>query len=196
MEANPVYRNDIAEYMEIPPKNFAPEFMPYSASEQAMNYYKLLMHILCEVESFGFEVGVLVCGHYPLIDCASSVVSQFNQRRLQKFDGMIAWAFCDYLLLEDQYHSPGDHAGGWETSHMMALHPDTVNLDILPPKDEPVMGTMWNIDPRDSTSEFGWETIDKAVDVVVREVKDRVENLNRYLGHGKAFRQGLWRGDS
>ena len=193
MESTSRDRELIAEKMELPARNFTPEFMPFSASEQATNYQRLLMHILCEVESLGFTVGVLVAGHYPLIDHAMAVVMQFNQRRLQKFDGMLAWAFVDYLLVEDAYPTTGDHAGGWETSHMLALNPETVDLSLLPPKGEPIVGTMWHIDPHDSTAEFGRETIEKTVDVVVREVRDRIENLGRYLGHGRAFRERLWR---
>jgi creatinine amidohydrolase len=193
MEANPHHRRPIADKMELPPENFNPDKQPFSASEQAINYHKLLLHILCEVEALGFQVGVLVVGHYPLIDHALAAVLQFNQRRLQKFEGMLAWAFADYLLVKDAYPTSGDHAGGWETSHVMTLHPETVDLDLLPPKGEPVVGTMWSIDPRDSTAEFGEETIEKAVYVATNEVRDRVVNPDRYMGHGTALREGLWR---
>lgn len=193
MEANPGVGPQIAEKMELPPEYFAPSFMPFSAEEQVINYHKLLFHILCQVESLGFLVGVIVAGHYPLIDHARAAVCLFSQRRLQKFSGMIAWAFVDYLLVKDTYPNSGDHAGGWETSHVMALHPETVNLDLLPPRGEPIVGTGWRIDPHDSTAEFGRETIDKAVEAALKEVQDRVTNYNRYLGHGCALQEGLWR---
>jgi creatinine amidohydrolase len=195
MEANEHHRPMIAEKMELPPGNFDPSRMPFTPMEQDINYHKLLVHILAEVESLGFQVAVLVAGHYPLIDHARAAVSQFNQKRLNKFQGMIAWAFVDYLLVEDVYPGAGDHAGGWETSHVMALHPEMVDLDLLPPKGEPITGTIWSMDPHDSSAEFGQATIDKAVAVAVREVRDRIENHDRYLGHGRALREGLWRGD-
>ena len=65
---------------KLPPENFTPERMPFSATEQALNYHRLLLHMLAEVESLGFEVGVLVAGHYPLIDHTCAAVLQFNQR--------------------------------------------------------------------------------------------------------------------
>ncbi|MDO8587510.1 MAG: creatininase family protein [Armatimonadota bacterium] len=189
-------RHLIAEKMELPPENFGPDRQPFSGTEQIINYHKLLLHILCEVESLGFLVGVFVVGHYPLIDHARAVASQFNQRRLMKFEGMLAWAFVDYLLVEDAYPGAGDHAGGWETSHMMALYPETVNLDLIPPRGEPDIGTIWRIDPRDSTAEFGQKILDKAVDVAVKEVTHRIENFDLYLGHGKGLQEGLWRRES
>jgi hypothetical protein len=54
---------------------------------------------------------VLVARHYPLIDHAQSAIVLFGQRRFSKRQGMLAWAFVDYLLVRDRY----DHAGGWET---------------------------------------------------------------------------------
>ena len=83
MEANAKDRDQIAAGMGLSPDNFLPERMPFPATEQALNYHKLLLHILAEVESLGFEVGVLVAGHYPLIDHARAAVLQFNQRRVQ-----------------------------------------------------------------------------------------------------------------
>ena len=37
---------------------------------------------------------------------------------------MLAWACVDYRLVEAQYAGAGDHAAGWETSHLLALHPE------------------------------------------------------------------------
>ncbi|MDO8588690.1 MAG: creatininase family protein [Armatimonadota bacterium] len=194
MEANSHDRHLIAEKMGLPPENFNPERMPFSATEQAINYHKLLLHILAEVESLGFQVGVLVAGHYPLIDHARAAALQFNQRQHSRFRGMLAWAFVDYILVDDAYPAAGDHAGGWETSHVMALHPETVDLNLLPPRGEPIVGTGWRIDPHDSTAEFGRETIEKAVDVAIREVRHRLEHREMYAAHGYGLREGLWKG--
>jgi creatinine amidohydrolase len=110
MEANAADRNLIAEKMALSPENFLPEHQAFSATEQAINYHKLLLHILVEVETLGFELGVIVAGHYPLIDHARAAVLQFNQREYSKRYGMLAWAFVDYLLVKDRYEEAGDHA--------------------------------------------------------------------------------------
>lgn len=193
MEANAGDRGKIAEGMALSPDNFTPERQAFSATEQALNYHKLLLHILVEAETLGFEVGVLVAGHYPLIDHARAAVLQFNQREFSRRHGMLAWAFVDYLLVRDQYPHAGDHAAGWETSHVMSLHPQTVNLGELPPKGEPLVGVGGWMPPQDATADFGRETFEVAADIAVREVQHRLVHRHLYRGHGNGLREGLWR---
>lgn len=193
MEANAADRETIAEKMELSPDNFLPERHPFSATEQALNYHKLLLHILAEAESLGFELGVLVAGHYPLIDHARAAVLQFNQREYSKQNGMLTWAFVDYLLVRDQYDCAGDHAAGWETSHVMALHPQLVDLSLLPPKGEKLVGIGGKMAPQDATALFGRETFEKAAEIAVQEVKHRLAHKEQYRGHGNSLREGLWK---
>lgn len=187
----------IAEEMGLDAANFDPKRMPFSAMEQTYNYQKLLVHILAEAESLGFKVGVFVVGHYPLLDHARAAVLQYAQRmyntKKRNGVGMIPWAFADYQLVADSYENAGDHAAQWETSHMMALHPDTVDLTRLSAKGEKLVGIMGNTYPQDSTAEFGQEIIDSAAKAAVREVRDRLENPDRYIGHGVALKEGLWK---
>ena len=199
MEANAVDREEIARAMELSPDNFTPKSHPFTPAEQVENYHRLLYHILVETESLGFDVGVLVAGHYPLIDHARSVVLRYNQRRYGSVpmgtkDRMLAWAFVDYLLVRDTYPDSGDHAGGWETSHVMHLHPERVDLDELPAKGEPLVGIMCKrLLPQDATPEFGRETIEAAAEVAVQEVHHRLAHRDRYLSIGQSLVEGLWK---
>lgn len=193
MEANPGVGRQIAELMEVPPENYIPERQPFTQTEQVINYHKLLLHILVEAETLGFDLAVIVAGHYPLIDHARAAVLQFSQRRYGRPEKMLAWAFVDYQLVHDTYPTAGDHAGGWETSHVMALHPQTVDLSLLPPRDEQPVGVGFRIHPLDSTPEFGRDTIEKAVEVAVKEVHHRLKNRQEYMGHGNSLREGLWK---
>jgi creatinine amidohydrolase len=193
MEMNPGVGSQIAELMELPPENFLPQRQPFTPTEQAINYHKLLLHILVEAETLGFDLAVIVAGHYPLIDHARAAVLQFSQRRYGRPDKMLAWAFVDYQLVQDTYPTAGDHAGGWETSHVMALHPEAVDLSLLPPRDEQPVGVNFRIHPSDSTPEFGKETIEKAVEAAIKEVHHRLKNRQQYLGHGNSLREGLWK---
>jgi creatinine amidohydrolase len=195
MEANARDRDQIAARMGLSPEHFGADRQPFTATEQAIQYHKLLLHILAEAESLGFELGVLVAGHYPLIDHARAAVLQFNQREHSKRYGMLAWAFVDYLLVRDQYEVAGDHAAGWETSHVLALHPQTVDLSLLPPKGEPLVGVGGRMAPQDATAEFGRETLEAAAEIAVREVRHRLEHKEMYRGHGNSLREGLWRDD-
>jgi len=151
------------------------------------------LHILAEAESLGFQVGVLVAGHYPLIDHARAAVVQFNQREYSRHYGMLAWAFVDYLLVQGQYDCAGDHAGGWETSHVLALHPQTVDLSLLPAKGDRLIGAGGKMAPQDATAAFGQETLEAAAEVAMREVKHRLEHREMYHGHGNSLKEGLWR---
>lgn len=193
MEANAADRKLIARAMGLPPDNFAPERHPFSASEQVLNYQKLLLHILAEVESLGFKVGVLVAGHYPLIDHARAAALLFNQRWYSRFHGMLAWACVDYLLLRRRYPKSGDHAAGWETSHLMALHPETVDLKTLPRRGRKLVGIgVHDRLPQDSSVEYGNETLDAAVEIVIREVRYRLAHPERYRGHGESLEERKW----
>jgi len=193
MEADAVDREKIAEAMELDPVNFTPSHFPYTSTEQAENYQKLLVHMLAEAETLGFKVGVLVAGHYPLIDYARAAVLQFAQRTINTKFGLVPWAFSDYMLLQDEYENAGDHAAAWETSHMLALMPETVDLSLLPPRGVKPVGIIGNTDPLDSTAAFGQKTMESAAEIVVREVRHRLENPKRYLSHGFALQEGLWK---
>lgn len=193
MEADSGDREQIAHAMGLPPGNFDPGRMPFSAAEQALAYQRLLIHILAELETLGFEVGVLVAGHYPLIDHARAAVLTFHQSRCGRSGTLLPWAFCDYLLLADSYEVAGDHGAGWETSHLLSICPDRVRMDLLPPRGERVLGVAGRMPPQEATAEFGEETLEAAVRVAVAEAHHRLHNRHLYAGHGACLREGLWR---
>lgn len=194
MEANAQDREAIAGHMGLDPDAFSPARHPYSASEQTTAYNHLLTHILAEVESLGFKVGVFVAGHYPLVDHAAAAVHQFNRRNWSRYHGMLAYACIDFLFLKDRYKEAGDHAAGWETSHLLALHPKSVDLGELPPKGEKLVGVGGRMAPQDSTAEFGARILDEAAEAIVHEAQDRLERPEVYRAHGMCQREGLWRG--
>jgi len=193
MEANADDRAAIADGMGLSPDNFLPERQPFTPTEQVLNYQRLLLHVLAEAESLGFKLGVLVAGHYPLIDHARSAALLFNKRRFSRYHGMLAWACVDYLLVRDTHPDSGDHAAGWETSHVLALHPETVDLQQLPPKGAKLGGIMGSMAPQDATAEFGRSTLEEAAEVVVNEVRHRLANQDLYRQHGGSLQEGLWR---
>ena len=74
----------------------------------------------------------------------------------------------------------------------MHLHPETVDKSVLPPKGEPLVGVGGRMAPQDATAEFGKETLEASAEAVIREVEDRLQNRDRYMGHGQSLREGLW----
>jgi hypothetical protein len=99
----------------------------------------------------------------------------------------------DYTLVEEEYDCAGDHAAGWETSHMLALEPGTVDLGTLPPKGQDLVGVGGKMAPQDASAEFGQETLEASAEVVVKEVRHRLEHRQAYQGHGNSLREGLWK---
>ncbi len=193
MEANANDREQIAEEMGLPPENFNPAGMPFSAIEQSENYQRLLIHVLAEVMSLGFEVGVIIAGHYPLIDHARAAVLRFNKWRPARYGGMLAWACIDYLFLADRWEEAGDHAAGWETSHLLHLCPERVDLSVLPETGSPLVGVGGKMEPQNATAEFGRITLEAAAEAITPEVADRLHHRERYSGHGLSLSEGLWR---
>ena len=194
MESNSGDRFDIAKGMELPAENFQPDKWPFSVTEQSLDYQRLLLHILAEAQSLGFELGVIVAGHYPLVDHARAAVLLHNQQRCRGTGGkyMLAWAMVDYLLVRDQFEYCGDHGALWETSRCMALAPEAVDLSALPPGDGRPVG-VGGKHPRASTAEFGRQTLEAAAEVAVKEVRHRLEHRDQYGGHGTGLLEGLWK---
>lgn len=183
-------KDEIAAAMGLPPANFSDAGQPFTAMEQTTNYMNLLMHVLAEAMSLGFKVGVLVAGHYPLIDHGRAAVLRFNKWRGSRRGGMLAWACLDYLPLIGQYEEPGDHASAWETSHIMHLMPERVDLASLPRDGSRAVGLMGSIPPERGTAEQGRETLEKSAEWIVKEAKKRLANPDFYRQHGMCLVEG------
>ena len=195
-EAKEAYREEIAKEMRLNPDHFTPAFFPFDAAEQARSYQSLLLHILAEVESLGFQIAVLVAGHYPLIDSARAAVLEYNLRvRHHRPDtGMLAWATMDVPLCEDQYPDCGDHGCRWETSHLMYLYPRCVDLDTLPEDPaEYIPGLGGPHPPQAATAEFGQKTLAYAAQKLVMEATHRLQHRELYARCGHWLDEGLWK---
>jgi len=192
MESTAPDREEIAKLMQLDPENFTPERFIYNETEQFENYQRLLAHILNQAETLGFEVGVLIAGHYPLIDHARAAALLHNKRR-RRTGYMLAWATVDYLHLTEKYECAGDHAGGWETSHCMAIDPSLVDLSLLKPKGEKLVGAYGVMEPHDSNAEFGRKTFEESAEIIIKETHHRLQNKHIYDKHGMYLAEGLWK---
>ena len=182
MEANPTYREAIAEKMALPPANFAPGYMVEPIWAQNRNYHNLLVHICHEAKSLGFKVLVIGAGHYPLLDHARSAAALFHQE--QSPPKMIAWAMTGYELVQGQFDPCGDHAGKWETSLLMYLDGGMQDLTVLPEDRSARLVGASNNGPQDATVEFGRQATEAIVEVVKQRVSHFLQHLDDYQGHG------------
>ena len=188
-------RLQIAEHYRVDPEVFTPERYPHTEMEQAENTHRLLLHILAQAETLGFKVGVLVVGHGPWADWGAAAAGHFNKRSYASRNGMHAYVAVPWLLLREQDPQAGDHAGYWETSCMLAVRPEAVDLDLLGPKREgqTFLGVGTRHPVQDASTAFGDRTLDAAAELINREVAHRLENPQLYRAHGMGQQQGLWR---
>jgi creatinine amidohydrolase len=159
----------VAEKMGLQKSNFMLGHMRKPSYLQDVLYIELLIHILYEIESLGFKVIIMVVGHYPSIHHANEAIKEYSKTGKAK-----VWAVCGYEIVKDIIPDAGDHAAKWETSLLMALRPECVDMERLPKnKDVPLLGIV-GIDPRETASkDFG----EFAVNIIVDRVLSKARQL-------------------
>lgn len=162
MEANAQDREEIARRYGLDPQNFRAGYTGVSAHEQDLRYVDLLLHICRQAKSLGFRVIVLIAGHYPLLRHAKAAQALMD---LRDRDVRVV-AVTGYELVKDAIPDAGDHAGKWETSLLMAIRPDCVDLSKLPSDPaEPLVGV--GNDARRSNVEYGKRGVELVVERIV-----------------------------
>lgn len=166
MEAAARDREEIARRYGLPPENFAPGYTGVSPHEQDVRYVELLIHICREIKSLGFKVIVLMPGHYPLLRHAKAAAELMG---LRDRDVRVV-PVTGYELVRDEIPDAGDHAGQWETSLLMVLRPDCVDVSKLPADpNEPLVGV--SNDARRANEEYGRRGVELVVQRIVEKAK-------------------------
>jgi creatinine amidohydrolase len=182
MEANARDREQIAAKMALSPDNFAPGYMVEPIAMQNRNYHSLLIHMMHEIKSLGFQVLVIGAGHYPLLDHARAAAAAFHQE--QRAPKMVPWCFTGYELVSERFSPCGDHAGKWETSLLMYLDPGMQDLAALPnDQQQPPIGASDN-GIHKSSAAWGERAVEAIVAKVDERVRDLLAHVDRYQGHG------------
>ena len=178
MEANPTSSSGIADLMDLPPENFASGYMGgKSVEEQAHFYNDLLFHIYHQLASLGFKAIFVLCGHYPLQIYADYTASIFmRESPVRVFGATEAHLVSD--LAGELGGNVGDHAGRWETSVLMALHADLVDLDRLPPDSKEALVGIGGEDPRQASEEFGQRAVEAIVERMVSQGQDLLDEAD------------------
>ena len=118
----------------------------------------LMVHTFFQIETLGFHKLVTIPGHYPLFNPLNRAIASYQEQGGK----------CSVFVLKDTLFSDdgksGDHAAKFETSLMLALCPELVDLGQLDPDlTEPNIGVLGD-DPRlFASKEFGFEILDKFV---------------------------------
>jgi creatinine amidohydrolase len=101
---------------------------PFTFHFERAHLESLVHQILMQLSDWGFEVIVLLTGHYPptQIKMLKEACRSFHRQGRAISLGTPEMAFAtgiDYF---------GDHAGMWETSIMLAIQPEWVDLSAMP----------------------------------------------------------------
>lgn len=163
METNHDDDGKIKEKMEFDSDKFTSDYWNISGEEQEQFYQKLLYHVLIQLSTLEMKAICILCGHYPIYEWALPVVKKFNT----KFKGVKAYAGTEHHFASNSPDVGGDHAGKWETSYLMYLRPECVDMSVYLGRDnESLIGIMGS-DPRyKATKKIGR----KACDIIVKNM--------------------------
>ncbi len=130
-------------------------------------YERLLIRIFFQIETLGFKVIVPIPGHFPLIPpCKRAIEAYSNEGGKSR-----VFILEDHMFADDG--RAGDHAAKFETSIMMALYPELVDMNELDTDlSEPNLGVI-GPDPREHASlKFGNEILKKFEIIIGRYIKE------------------------
>ena len=114
--------------------------------------------VLAQAKRAGFKC-VVADGHGPSRTAWAEMADSWEKQ----FGLALVSAKRDF---PGQWRTQNDHAGGNETSIMMAVAPDLVDLSQLPQDRDVWPQGVGGADPRDSTAEFGEELIEDTLTLI------------------------------
>lgn len=131
--------------------------------------FPLVHHVIARLCELEYEVIVALTGHYAgeqveMLDAVAASVEA-------EHDASII-AIPEHEAYPDEPRM--DHAGKWETSILLALRPDLVDVDAFDDHpDEPLKG-VYMTDPREASREAGEETIAVIIQTVSGWVREEL----------------------
>ena len=132
---------------------------------------KLMVRTMFQIETMGFKSIVLIPGHFPLIAPTYRAI----QRYIDEGGNCKVFALDEFesSFVEDKLI--GDHAASFETSLMLALCPELIDINALEPDlSKPNIGVIGK-DPRvHASKEFGEKILEKFASVAEEFIKSTV----------------------
>jgi creatinine amidohydrolase len=179
IETNPDTRDEVQHAMQLPRANFRRGFMGGKTVEQQAHFYnELLFHCYHQIESHGFRAILVVVGHFPLRHFVNFTAAIFMR------ESNVCVACCvPAELIADQSATLGgtigDHGGRWETSVLMALRPEVVNLSRLNSKPKKNPAGIGGEHPRRASAEFGNRCVEAMVSKMSEQAKELLRSLHK-----------------
>ncbi len=98
---------------------------PLASSIPSDLFYRLVLYQIRAFDARGFHAAILVTGHYGGLERTIRLLCEYYLRRTGS--PIRLHAVADWELIQFENYS-GDHAGITETSQLMAIRPDLVDL--------------------------------------------------------------------
>ncbi len=115
------------------------------------SYIDIINQYCSRMQHIGFKKIFVLAGHYPNARLLSDHFS--NRENI--------FLYTEAELVGEK----GDHAGKWETSLMMYLFPNGVNLDLMKNKKNRLMAVN-GIDPIEASKEYGEKMVKRILDAI------------------------------
>jgi len=171
MESNHDEDGLIKKKMGFRKADFRPDALG-SPEDQCKTYQELLLHVLKQIRTLRFRAICLVAGHYPLSRLAREPVATFNKT----YSDTKAFAGTEVHYVpasKRKVEAGGDHAAKWETSYLMALMAECVDMTVYRGReDEPLTGVGGEDPRRSATKELGEHGVEIITDGMVRKAKE------------------------
>jgi len=146
--------------------------MPLTLDFSAEIVRALAGEYLRELEKVGFALAVILAGHYGRlhVEALRAEAEDFTSAH-----EMAVWVITDYDPVIDLGYG-GDHAAKWETSILMHLRPELVDMGRLPTDPGAELAGVGGQDPREHA---GPELGKMIVEAIVERIAGRVNEFLR-----------------
>ena len=129
-------------------------------------WINLIVHTFFQLESFGYACIVPIPGHYPLFKPLEEAIKQYKEEQ-----GTCSVVVIKDTLFDKSGHA-GDHAAKFETSLMLHMYPELVDMSRLDKDLSKANIGVLGDDPRIYASrEFGKEIMDKLDKVLEKHLR-------------------------
>ncbi len=149
---------------------------PFTLKSPSKPYIRMTRKVVKQLYAMGFKIIILLTGHYPTKQIKQ--VRKAAKRISKKNPDCFALGIPEQYLIPDlDYY--GDHAAFWETSLMMAINQNYVDLRNIPKgmnfTERSRIHGILGIDPTISTIETG----KKALDLMVKRLSNAILEVQK-----------------
>ena len=154
------HSSDICDYMQLSRKRLEEESQRSAENGGWRLWEELLVHNFFQIESLGFRMIVPYPGHYPLIPPLDNAVETYRAKG----------GACRIFILKDQDVAEGDHAAKLETSLLLRLLPELVDLNELSDDGQEHIGVLGEDPLKYASAIYGEEMLQRLLEIAKEEI--------------------------